>query len=176
METPLKILPLLISNARSVHIWSLMLARLSASVTSILSRNAMPAMDRTRSVAGSANAGPTGTGVTYIDTAGPQISARKSPSGLEYALRMSVPQNLGLREHRPMRLCSQRTAREPRENFSRSMSGTLNPLLSSDILEFDLLELPLFASLLKGDSSTQAVNNRFVDAPTVAFDSIKHCQ
>ena len=115
-------------------------------------------------------------GVTYIDTAGPQISARKGPSGLEYALRKSVPKNRELREHRLMRLCSQRIAREPRENCSRSMSGAMNPLLSSGIPRFDLLKLPLFARLLKGDSSTQAVSNRFVVPPTVSSNSIKHCQ
>ena len=152
------------SNALVVIIKSLTLVSLSAMVTWTKSSIAMPAKSPLQSTNGSAAALSTGIGVTYIDTAGQQFSTREGPLGLEHPLRRSVPNDLGHMVHRLLRLCSQRTKVEPRENSKRSKNGRRSPPSIWGNLRFDLLGYPLSARLSNGGLFIQVANNHLMNA------------
>ena len=152
------------SNALVVIIKSLTLVSLSAMVTWTKNSIAMLAKRPLQSTNGSAAALSTGIGVTYIDTAGQQFSTREGSLGLEHPLRRSVPNDLGHMVHRLLRLCSQRTKVEPRENSKRSKNGRRNPPSIWGNLRFDLLGYPLSARLSNGGLFIQVANNHLMNA------------
>ena len=166
------------SSALAVIIKSLTSVSLSAMVTWIKSSNAMPATNPLQSINGSAAALSTGIGVTYIDTAGRQLSTRKGPLGLEHPLRRSVPNDLGHMVHRLLRLCSQRTKTEPRGNSNRSKNGRRSPPSFWGNLGFDLLGYPLSARLSNEGLFIQAASSRLMNTsgrPTFWESDLMHC-
>ena len=147
-------------------------------VTWIKSSNAMPATSPLQSVNGSAAALSTGIGVAYIDTAGQQFSTRKGPLGLEHPLRRSVPNDLGHMVHRLLRLCSQRTKTEPRENSNRSKNGRRSPPSCWVNLGFDLLGYPLSTRLSNESLFTREATNPLMNATCRAplrVSDLMHC-